>query len=143
METLFDRHWHHIDAAEASQLLGTSAEKGLDEFEAEQRLKHFGENVITGKRAKTGLERFLLQFHQPLVYILIAAGIVTAYLGEWVDSLVILAVVLVNAIVGYIQESKAVKALDSLSSSMSTEATVFRAGKPLKIPASQVVPAMS
>jgi len=140
METLLDKHWHHIDESKASQLLGTSAEKGLDQFEAEQRLKHFGENLITGKRPKTGLERFLLQFHQPLVYILIAAGLVTAYLGEWVDSLVILAVVLVNAIVGYIQESKAVKALDSLSSSMSTEATVFRAGNPLKIPASQIVP---
>ncbi|WP_316896356.1 cation-transporting P-type ATPase [Pseudodesulfovibrio indicus] len=140
METLLDKHWYHIDESEAFQLLGTSAEKGLDQFEAEQRLKHFGENAITGKRAKTGLERFLLQFHQPLVYILIAAGLVTAYLGEWVDSLVILAVVLVNAIVGYIQESKAVKALDSLSSSISTEATVYRAGKPLKIPASQVVP---
>ena len=140
METLLDKHWHHIDESEAFRILGTSTEKGLDQFEVEQRLKNFGENVITGKRAKTGLERFLLQFHQPLVYILIAAGIVTAYLGEWVDSLVILAVVLVNSIVGHIQESKAVKALDSLSSSMSTEATVLRSGKPLKIPASQIVP---
>ena len=140
METLLDRHWHHIDKSRAFQLLGTSGEKGLDQFEAERRLKHFGENVITGKRTKTGLERFLLQFHQPLVYILVAAGLVTAYLGEWVDSLVILAVVLVNAVVGYIQESKAVKALDSLSSSMSTETTVLRAGKPLKNSTSQVVP---
>lgn len=140
METLLDKHWHHIGESESFQLLGSSADKGLDLLEAERRLKHFGENVITGKRAKTGLERFLLQFHQPLVYILIAAGLVTAYLGEWVDSLVILAVVFVNAIVGFIQESKAVKALDSLSSSMSTETTVFRSGKPLKIPTSQVVP---
>jgi calcium-translocating P-type ATPase len=140
MESLLDKHWHHIDGSIVFQLLETSAENGLDQFEVEQRLKHFGENVITGKRAKTGLERFLLQFHQPLVYILIVAGLITAYLGEWVDSLVILAVVLVNAIVGYVQESKAVKALDSLSSSMSTEATVLRAGKPLKIPASHVIP---
>lgn len=140
METLLDKHWHHIGESESFQLLGVPADKGLDLLEAERRLKHFGENVITGKRTKTGLERFLLQFHQPLVYILIAAGLVTAYLGEWVDSLVILAVVFVNAIVGFIQESKAVKALDSLSSSMSTETTVFRSGKPLKIPTSQVVP---
>ena len=140
METLLDKHWHHMQASQAIQLLGVSANDGLDQFEVEQRLKHFGDNVITGKRAKTGLERFLLQFHQPLVYILIAAGLVTAYLGEWVDSLVILAVVLVNAVVGYIQESKAVKALDSLSSSMSTETTVLRAGKSIKIPTSQVVP---
>lgn len=140
METLLDKHWHHIEADEVAQLLGTTADKGLDQFESERRLKHFGENNITGKKAKTGLERFLLQFHQPLVYILIAAGIVTVYLGEWVDSLVILGVVLVNAIVGYIQESKAVKALDSLSSSMSNEATILRAGKTVKVPTSQLVP---
>lgn len=140
METLLDKHWHHIKASEVTQLLGTNSKKGLDQFESERRLKHFGENVIKGKRAKTPLERFLLQFHQPLVYILIAAGLVTAYLGEWVDSLVILGVVLVNAIVGYIQESKAVKALESLSSTMSTEATIIRAGKTIKVPTSQLVP---
>ena len=140
METLLDKHWHHISGKEVSQLLGARDGKGLDQFEAEQRLKHFGENVISGKKAKTGLERFLLQFHQPLVYILLTAGLVTAYLGEWVDSVVILAVVLVNAVVGYIQEAKAVKALDSLSASMSTEAVVIRAGENLRVPASEVVP---
>jgi magnesium-transporting ATPase (P-type) len=140
METLLDKHWHHIDAVEVTQLLGTTAKSGLDQFESERRLNNFGENVITGKKAKTGFERFIRQFHQPLIYILIAAGLVTAYLGEWVDSLVIFGVVLVNAIVGYIQESKAVKALDSLSSSMSTETTVIRAGKTIKIPTSQLVP---
>ncbi|WP_421902259.1 HAD-IC family P-type ATPase [Maridesulfovibrio sp.] len=140
METLLDKHWHHISGKEVSQLLGARDGKGLDQFEAEQRLKHFGENVISGKKAKTGLERFLLQFHQPLVYILLAAGLVTAYLGEWVDSVVILAVVLVNAVVGYIQEAKAVKALDSLSASMSTEAVVVRAGDNLRVLASEVVP---
>lgn len=140
METLLDKHWHKLEAAEVTRFLGIDPAKGLDAFEVEQRLKHFGENQITGKRAKTSLERFLLQFHQPLVYILLAAGLVTAFLGEWVDSFVIVAVVMVNAIVGYIQESKAVKALDSLSASMSTEATVLRAGKTTRIPASEVVP---
>ncbi|WP_243544160.1 cation-transporting P-type ATPase [Pseudodesulfovibrio tunisiensis] len=140
MERLLDKHWHHIEADEVAQFLDVDPGKGLDELEVEQRLKHFGENVITGKKGRTNLERFLLQFHQPLVYILIAAGLVTAYLGEWVDSLVILAVVLVNAVVGYIQEAKAVKALDSLSASMSTEAVVFRAGSSDRIPASGVVP---
>jgi magnesium-transporting ATPase (P-type) len=140
METLLDKHWHQIDGPEVCRLLGTSAEKGLDQFEAEKRLENFGKNVIEGKRARTGLERFLLQFHQPLVYILIAAGVVTGFLGEWVDSLVILGVVLVNAVVGYVQESKAVKALDSLSSTMSTEATVLRAGKSAMVPTSDLVP---
>lgn len=140
METLLDKHWHHLDVDEVSLLLGTEPETGLDQFEAEQRLQHFGENVITGKKAKSALERFLLQFHQPLVYILIAAGGVTAFLGEWVDSLVILGVVLVNGVVGHFQESKAVRALKFLSAGMSTEATAFRAGEVIRIPASEIVP---
>lgn len=140
METLLDKHWHHMKTDEVPSFLDVDAEKGLDEFEASQRLKNFGENVISGKKGKSDLERFILQFHQPLVYILIVAGLVTAYLGEWVDSLVILGVVLVNAVVGYLQESKAVKALESLSSSMSTEATVLRAGEAVRIPAAEVVP---
>ncbi len=140
MESLLDKHWHHIKRDEVAQLLNSDMSKGLDEFEAKQRLGNFGENVITGKKSKSDIERFIIQFHQPLVYILIAAGLVTAYLGEWVDSFVILGVVLVNAVVGYLQESKAVKALESLSSSMSIEAIVLRAGEAVRIPASEVVP---
>jgi len=140
MQTLLDKHWHHMKAGQVAEFLNVKTDMGLDQFEAEQRLHNFGENVISSKKGKTHLERFLLQFNQPLVYILIAAGLVTAFLGEWVDSLVILGVVLVNSLVGYIQESKAVKALDSLSASMGTDATVVRAGKTLKVPAASVVP---
>ncbi|MGX9366496.1 cation-transporting P-type ATPase [Desulfoplanes sp. PS50] len=140
MQTLLDKHWHHMKAGQVAEFLNVKTDMGLDQFEAEQRLHNFGENVISSKKGKTNLERFLLQFNQPLVYILIAAGLVTAFLGEWVDSLVILGVVLVNSLVGYIQESKAVKALDSLSASMGTDATVVRAGKTLKVPAASVVP---
>jgi magnesium-transporting ATPase (P-type) len=129
-----------MEAGQAAEFLNVKTDMGLDQFEAEQRLHNFGENVISSKKGKTNLERFLLQFNQPLVYILIAAGLVTAFLGEWVDSLVILGVVLVNSLVGYVQESKAVKALDSLSASMGTDATVVRAGKTLKVPAASVVP---
>ncbi|QGY38926.1 HAD-IC family P-type ATPase [Pseudodesulfovibrio cashew] len=140
METLLNRFWHHLDVDEVARILDTDGDKGLDVFEVEQRLERFGENVISAKKERTAFERFLLQFHQPLVYILIAAGLVTAYLGEWVDSLVILGVVLVNAMVGYLQEAKAVKALDSLSSSMSVEATVLRAGETVRLSASGIVP---
>ncbi|WP_027361593.1 cation-transporting P-type ATPase [Halodesulfovibrio aestuarii] len=140
METLLDKHWHYLDGEEVAQLLDVPPSKGLDKFEVEHRLSHFGENVISVKKSKTSLERFLLQFHQPLVYILIAAGMVTAFLGEWVDSLVILGVVLINALVGHFQESKAVKALNSLSASMNTEATVLRAGESLRVPAALIVP---
>ena len=73
-------------------------------------------------RARGPLLRFLLQFHQPLIYILIVSGLVTAFLGEYVDSGVIFGVVLVNALVGYIQEAKAVNALAALVRTMTTEA---------------------
>ena len=140
MDTLPDRHWHHMDGDEAARLLETSALSGLEQQEAEDRLARFGENVITGKRAKSALERFLLQFHQPLIYMLIVSGCITAYLQEWVDSSVIFGVVLVNAILGYVQEAKAVRALDALASNMSREATVLRSGRAARIPALQVVP---
>lgn len=140
METILNKQWHHLKAEEAARLLDTNPARGLDEFEVERRRKRFGENSISGKKGTSALTRFLLQFHQPLVYILIAAGVVTAFLGEWIDSGVIFGVILVNATVGYIQEAKAVRALDSLSANLSAEAQVLRAGKTIRIPAQEVVP---
>ncbi|WP_272698718.1 cation-transporting P-type ATPase [Desulfovibrio sp. Fe33] len=140
METLLEKHWHHLEGSEAARFLDADPARGLDEFEVERRFQRFGENLISGKKGRTALSRFMLQFHQPLVYILIVAGVVTAILGEWIDSGVIFGVVLVNAVVGHIQESKAVRALDALASSLSAEALVLRAGKAVRVPAAQVVP---
>jgi len=84
--------------------------------------------------------RFLLQFHQPLIYILLAAGTVTALFQEWVDAGVIFGVVIVNAVIGFVQESKAVKAMEALAKTMITEATVMRSGKKVKISSTEVVP---
>ncbi|ERL62430.1 putative cation-transporting ATPase F [Piscirickettsia salmonis LF-89 = ATCC VR-1361] len=81
-----------------------------------------------------------MHFHQPLVYILLAAGTVTLFLGEYVDSSVIFAVVLVNSIVGYLQENKALHALAALSRIMTTEARVIRQGKTRELPAAELVP---
>ncbi|MFZ5426988.1 MAG: cation-transporting P-type ATPase [Thermodesulfobacteriota bacterium] len=140
MDSLTGRIWHHIPASQAIEILGTDPEKGLDAFEVQRRSQEFGPNAITPRKGKTPLQRFLLQFHQPLIYILIAAGVVTAALGEPVDSLVILAVVLVNAVIGYVQEAKAAGALEALAKSMVTEATVVRAGTARRIPAVDLVP---
>ena len=85
-------------------------------------------------------KRFLEQFNQPLVYILLAACVATAFLNEWVDSSVIFGVILINAIIGYIQESKAEKAIDALNRLVVTEATVRREGRKLRIPSAQLVP---
>jgi cation-transporting ATPase F len=140
METLIGKHWHHLPADEVLDLLESDQEKGLDLFEVDNRQKEFGPNVITGKKGKGQLLRFLLQFHQPLIYILIAAGTVTAFLQEWVDAGVILGVVLVNAFIGFIQEVKAVKAIEALARTMTTEATVLRAGGKKRIASAEVVP---
>jgi Ca2+-transporting ATPase len=140
METIIGKHWHHLPADEILDLLESDREKGLDVFEVEHRQKQFGPNVITPKKGRGPLLRFLLQFHQPLIYILMAAGVITAFLQEWVDSGVIFGVVLVNAVIGFIQESKAVKAIEALARLMTAEATVLRAGERLRISASEVVP---
>ena len=140
MEKLMSRHWHHMPGEEVVDLLQTNPERGLDEFEVKHRQERFGPNVITGKGGKGPLMRLLLQFHQPLIYILLAAGLVTAALQEWVDSGVIFGVVLVNAAIGFLQESKALEAIAALAQTMVAEATVLRAGARRRISSAEVVP---
>ncbi len=140
MEKLLGKHWHHLTHEEVLDLTATDPERGLDIFEVETRQQHFGPNVLSQKRGRGPLVRFLLQFHQPLVYILMAAGIVTGFVTEWVDASVILGVVLVNAIIGFMQESKAVRAIEALARSMTTDATVIRSGEARKVDSSALVP---
>ncbi|MFA7316569.1 MAG: cation-transporting P-type ATPase [Sulfuricella sp.] len=136
---LIARHWHHLPIDEVTELLESDREHGLDRFAVEHRLEAFGPNAITAKKGQSPFVRFLLQFHQPLIYILIASGVITAFLQEWVDSGVIFGVVLVNAVIGYLQEAKAVNALAALARTMTTEATVLRQGEKRRIPATELV----
>ena len=140
MDKLIGKHWHYLPANEVVDLLESDRERGLDLFEINHRRERFGYNVLTTKKGKSPLLRFLLQFHQPLVYILLAAGLVTALLQEWVDAGVIFGVVIVNAIIGFIQEAKAVKAMEALAKTMVTEATVVRSGAKMRISSAEVVP---
>ena len=136
---LIARHWHHLPIAEVVELLEGDLDRGLDRFAVKHRLETFGPNAITAQKGQGPLIRFLLQFHQPLIYILIASGVITAFLQEWVDSGVIFGVVLVNAVVGYLQEAKAVNALAALARTMTTEATVLRQGEKRRLPATELV----
>jgi cation-transporting P-type ATPase F len=140
MESLLNQHWHHLPAEEITQLLKTSPSQGLSAFEVKHRQEHFGPNAITVQKTMSPLKRFLLQFHNPLVYILLASASVTALLAEWVDFSVIFGVVLINAIVGYLQEAKAEQSLDSLRRSVTTIATVTRDGEQIKVPSMELVP---
>ncbi|NNE00477.1 MAG: cation-transporting P-type ATPase [Pirellulaceae bacterium] len=140
METLIERLWHHTPADEAVRLLTSDSDKGLDRFEVEARQQHFGPNAIPLRRGHGALTRFLLQFHQPLLYILMTAAVITAFLDEWVDASVIFGVVLVNAVIGYLQESKAAKALEALAKTTLTEARVVRAGETRNVASTELVP---
>lgn len=141
MESLVERALHHhLPAHEVLLLLETEVERGLTTEEAAARLDRFGPNMLPRFKRHGQLIRFLLQFHHPLLYVLLAATAVTWLLGEWVDASVIFGVVLVNAIVGFIQESHAEKALDALVFMMKTEATVRRDGQKRRIASEELVP---
>ncbi|MEM2869705.1 MAG: HAD-IC family P-type ATPase [Thermoplasmata archaeon] len=140
METLLEKHWHHLPAHEVITLLGTSPDRGLEDSEARRRLERFGPNKLTPRKKKSPVVRFLMQFKSPLIYILLVAGVVTAILREYVDSAVILAVVLVNAVVGFVQEAKAERAIEALAKTITAEATVLRSSRLRRVPATELVP---
>ena len=132
--------WHTLDWGGALAVLEVSSEKGLVEGEVEARREKHGWNRIEQKAGVSAWVRLVRQFHQPLIYILLAATGVTLFLVEYVESGVILGVVLVNAIIGALQEGKAEKAIASLARMAVTEATVRRNGDEKRIPAEELVP---
>jgi len=132
--------WHAMDSRRVLESLHGETVHGLAETEAARRRAQFGPNRLTPKRGKSAILLFLSQFHQPLVYILLVAAATTAVLGEWVDSGVIFGVVLLNAVVGFIQEANALKAIEALSRSLSVSATVLRDGVKRVIPSTELVP---
>lgn len=140
MQTLLGKHWHHLPIAEVADLLESDLENGLDLFEVKRRQEHFGPNRLTPPKGKSPLVRFLLQFNNPLIYILLVGGTVTAALRDWVDAAIIFAVVLVNAVIGFVQEAKAEKAIEALAQTMAAKAMAVRAGRRLEIPAAELVP---
>ncbi len=132
------QNWFALQEAEVLQKTSANLQTGLTTEEAQKRKAKYGANVIPKRKRKTPIELFLQQFNQPLVYILLVASVITALLNEWVDSSVIFGVVFVNAIVGYLQESKALKAIDALAKAVASDATVLRDGKKQRIPASEL-----
>ncbi len=134
------RPWHALDAAETLRALHVDPDTGLSPDEATARLAKHGPNQLPKPRQRTPLARFLAQFNNILIYVLIGAAVVTAFLQNWVDTGVILAVVVINAIIGFLQEGKAEKALAAIREMLSLNATVLRSGERRQIPAEQLVP---
>ncbi len=140
VQELFGSHVHAVPAEETVALFDSDTERGLDLFEIQARQAQFGPNALTTRSGPGLLLTFLLQFHQPLIYILLAAALTTFVLHEWIDGGVILGVVLVNALIGFFQESKAAKALEALAKMTVTEARVLRSGQVHSIPSIELVP---
>ncbi len=132
--------WHARPASEVLEALGTSPAPGLSAAEARRRLDLHGPNQLPAAPRRGPLGRLLLQFHNPLIYVLVAAGVVTLWLGHRVDAGVILAVVVVNALIGFVQEGKAERALDAVRAVLATHAVVLRDGERHEVDAATVVP---
>ena len=134
------RDWHATETEETLDTLESDPKKGLSDEEARQRLEEHGPNRLPEVGRRGPLMRFVLQFHNVLIYVLIVAAIGTALLEHWLDAWVILGVVLINAIIGFVQEGKAEKALDAIREMLSPRAQVQRDGQRRSIPADELVP---
>ncbi|MCX8085297.1 MAG: HAD-IC family P-type ATPase [Rhodocyclaceae bacterium] len=132
--------WHALSREEALARHQVGAEQGLSDDEAAARLAQHGPNRLPEPQPRPAWKRLLDQLAAPLVLVLILAGTITAFLGEWVDSGVIFGVVAVNAIIGFIQEGKAAQALAALAKTVASEATVLRAGRRQRLDAARLVP---
>jgi magnesium-transporting ATPase (P-type) len=132
--------WHALASNEVVEKLGTSLESGLASGEVAKRVAQYGPNrlPVPGKRGP--LMRFLMQLNNILIYVLVGAGVGKILLGEFVDAAVIIGVVLINGLLGFIQEGKAEKALDSIKKMLSAEAMTLRDGKARMTPAEELVP---
>ena len=132
-------HWHALTTEETLQQLHTHPE-GLSDTEAANRQIKYGPNALPETNQRSLLEKIVSQFRNVLIYVLLIAALITTLLGHSMDALVILSVVLINAVIGLIQEGKAEKALDSIRHMVDPEATVVRHGHRQHIDATQIVP---
>src|SRR5215471_4337918 len=132
--------WHAKSQAEVVKRLVTNSEKGLNLAEASARLEKYGPNRLPEGRKRGSFARFFSQFNNILVYVLLAAGFTKLMMSLWIDAGIIFAVVVLNALLGFIQEGKAEKALDSIRNMLSAEARTLRGGETRMIPAEELVP---
>jgi len=131
--------WHSYPPQQVLEEFKTG-NTGLSQMEAKLRLEQYGANRLKPPEPQSIIIRFLLQFHNVLIYILLAACSMTAFLGHWIDSGIILGVVVINAIIGFVQEGKAEEALNAIRRMLSLNAIVLRDGQRIQMPADQLVP---
>src|SRR3990172_5508501 len=132
--------WHALTNDEVLSRLGGNIVKGLSQAEAERRLQEFGANKLAEQEPPSAFILFLEQFNNFIVWVLIAASLISGFLGEWEDAIAIIAIVILNALLGFIQESRAQKSLAALKKLSAPTTRVLRDGEYSVIPSEQVVP---
>lgn len=133
-------HPHSTPVDDTLTHFDTDADRGLTADEASRRLDEHGPNQLPEPPAPNPVLRFLSHFNDVLIYVLLVAAVVTAFMGHWVDTIVIAAVAVVNATIGYLQEGQAEKALQGIRDMLSPSATVRRDGGWVAVDATDVVP---
>ena len=131
--------WHTLPQAQIERILHSPAD-GLGEDEAQLRLARYGANRLAPARRRGPLQRLLAQFHNILLYVMMGAALITAWLGHWIDTGVLMMAVVINALIGFIQEGRAESALDTIRAMLSTRATVIRDGQRRELDAAGLVP---
>jgi magnesium-transporting ATPase (P-type) len=131
-------HWHALDISAALARVASSAD-GLASSEASARLERDGPNTLSERRGASWLRKLAEQFVQPLVLVLLGAAGLSIFLGDYVDAAVITAVVLINGIIGFLQEYRAEQSIAALSKIIVTEATAMRDGRLRRVPSEQLV----
>jgi cation-transporting P-type ATPase F len=134
-----ERPWHAMGRKDVLAFLGVD-ERGLSAGQVDERLEKYGPNLLPQEDKPSALRRFMMQFKNVLIYVLLVAAVLTLALGEFVDSAVIFAVVIINAIIGFIQEGKAERAMEAIRAMLSPKALVVRDGKEQDLPAEELVP---
>lgn len=131
--------WFDTPSQEILQKLNVNPDVGLSESEAKERLEKYGENKLASQRKKSLWQLFLSQINDVMIYILLVAAIISAFMHEYSDTIVILLVILINALIGVFQESKAEKSLEALKKLSTPKAIVKRDGIIKEIPSEEVV----
>jgi magnesium-transporting ATPase (P-type) len=132
--------WHTMTAEQVEERLRVDPERGLDAAEAAERLGTYGPNRLPQGKKKGPLMRFLAQFNNILIYVLLTAGFIKLMLSLWLDASIIFAVVILNSLLGFLQEGRAEKALDSIRNMLSADARALRGGETRLIPAEDLAP---
>ncbi len=134
-----DHAWHAMAGDEVLETLDVGRD-GLPSESVDERRTRHGPNRLRPPARRSTLRRLLTQFHNVLIYVLLVAGLLTTVLGHWVDAGVIFGVVIINAVIGFVQEGKAEHALEAIRGMLSPAATVIRDGRRVSVDAEELVP---